>query len=208
LPFGCAYNNNNNNNTKNDITHDNVYRYHNLNMGGTTSSVWRTPTYNRHKDAIVKQRLEQINTCRGETISHNNNNNNNNISTQQGVTTRHQTTPPDNISHQLIHSMVSRPKISAMDIAEQQMHRKGGPLTKADYISIIIALEPSHANKIFELNTISIADLILIIRTIIYNPDRYNPNHPATTTDQYYPNLITDQFDDTTMAENPYQQVK
>jgi hypothetical protein len=70
---------------------------------------------------------------------------------------------------------------NTMQIAEEQIKRKGRNLTKHDLVAIIIALEPQQANKIYELNSLKIDDLNFIIRTIIYNPDRYNPNIDNTT---------------------------
>lgn len=65
---------------------------------------------------------------------------------------------------------------NTIQVAEEQIKRKGRNLTKTDLITIIIALEPQRANKIYELNSLKIDDLNFIIRTVIYNPERYNPN--------------------------------
>lgn len=60
-----------------------------------------------------------------------------------------------------------------IDIAEEQVKRGGSNLTKPDLIAIIIALEPSQSLKIYQLNQLNVKDLNLIIRSIIYNPNRY-----------------------------------
>lgn len=59
-----------------------------------------------------------------------------------------------------------------INIAKQQVLRSGKSLVKNDYIAIIIALEPSKANKVNELRNLSNEDLIIIIRNIIYNPNK------------------------------------
>jgi hypothetical protein len=60
-----------------------------------------------------------------------------------------------------------------IDKSKEQLSREGLPLTKADLITIVIALEPSYANNIEALNENTITDLNAMIRIIIYNPNRY-----------------------------------
>lgn len=64
-----------------------------------------------------------------------------------------------------------------ISIAKEQVMRTGKPLTKNDYVSIIIALEPSKADKIMELSRLTNEELIFIIRNIVYNPNKILNNY-------------------------------
>ncbi len=64
-----------------------------------------------------------------------------------------------------------------VSIAKEQISRAGKPLTKNDYISIIIALDPSKANKIYELKNLTNEDLVIIIRNVVYDPNRILNNY-------------------------------
>ena len=73
----------------------------------------------------------------------------------------------------LVDELLNKEPIDLFDIAEKQLKRGGSALTKHDLISIIIALELKYNNKIDKLNALNVKDLNLIIRTIIYDSDRY-----------------------------------
>jgi hypothetical protein len=70
---------------------------------------------------------------------------------------------------------------SITETAKSQLEKGGSQFTKADLISIAIALDPSKLSKIEDLKQLRITDLISIIRTIIYDTNRYimavNSNH-------------------------------
>lgn len=63
---------------------------------------------------------------------------------------------------------------TTLDVAKIQMGRGGAPLTKPDLISIIIALDPQQSSRLYQLNMLKIADLNIIIRSIIYDVRRYS----------------------------------
>ena len=61
---------------------------------------------------------------------------------------------------------------STLNIVEQQLLRKKKPLIKADLIAIIIALRPTYAQYIDDLQTnFTVEDLNLFIRSIVYDPN-------------------------------------
>lgn len=57
-----------------------------------------------------------------------------------------------------------------IEIANQQLDKKGSNLIKTDLLAIVINLEPT--SNIDELNKLSIPDLNAMIRNIIYDPIR------------------------------------
>lgn len=57
-----------------------------------------------------------------------------------------------------------------IDVASQQLERKGANLTKSDLLAIIINLEPTA--EINSLNKLSVTDLNAMIRNIVYDPVR------------------------------------
>ena len=63
--------------------------------------------------------------------------------------------------------------ISITETAKRQLDRNGNVLTKPDLIAIVIALEPSYKANIDMLESNTIKDLNVLIRTIIYDPSRY-----------------------------------
>lgn len=136
-------------------------------MGSTSSK--STSTNNNHKaakEAIVQKRIQQINQSRQE------------YQQQEEVST----------GDALVSNMISATThLDTFQVAKTQMLRKDKPLTKADLIAIIVALEPIYNNKLSELMLLTAPNLILIIRSIIYNPDRYKcivstePSAPIAT---------------------------
>lgn len=75
-----------------------------------------------------------------------------------------------NETDQLLNQMLP----DTLQIAEHQMKRKGSQLTKADLIAIIIAIEPNQGTRMYQLQTLNVYDLNFMIRSIIYNPDKYS----------------------------------
>lgn len=69
--------------------------------------------------------------------------------------------------------------------ATEQLMRDGKPLTKKDLIAIIIALHPEQMANIKSLDTLTVTDLISMIRCTIYDMNRYmnnaRANHAQTT---------------------------
>lgn len=63
---------------------------------------------------------------------------------------------------------------SITETAKTQLEKGGSQFTKPDLISIAIALDPSKLSKIEDLKQLRITDLISIIRTIIYDTNRYS----------------------------------
>lgn len=57
--------------------------------------------------------------------------------------------------------------------ATQQLMREGKPFTKKDFIAIIVALHPDQIANIKLLDTLTVTDLISMIRTTIYDMNRY-----------------------------------
>jgi len=63
--------------------------------------------------------------------------------------------------------------------ATQQLMRDGKPFTKKDYIAIITALHPEQIANIKSLDTLTVTDLISMIRCTIYDMNRYM-NHGSS----------------------------
>ena len=62
----------------------------------------------------------------------------------------------------------------ALDLAQKQLDRCDKPLTKADLVAIIIALEPKHAANAETLSsTMTIPDCNAMIRSMTYDVKRY-----------------------------------
>jgi len=58
--------------------------------------------------------------------------------------------------------------------ATQQLMRDGKPFTKKDMIAIITALNPSQISHIKTLDSLTVTDLISMIRCMIYDINRYS----------------------------------
>jgi len=68
-------------------------------------------------------------------------------------------------------------KAAFLQTTKKQLDREGAPLTKADLIAIIVALDPvTFAQNINQLNVNTVQDLNTMIRLIIYDPSRYMNN--------------------------------
>jgi len=121
---------------------------------GSSNATQRTTNNDKIKDEIMSKRVKQI-----KEMSENYRKNQN--------------------DDDLLNEMLP----NTMQVAEEQIKRKGRNLTKTDLITIIIALEPHRANKMYQLNSLKIEDLNFIIRTIIYNPQRYTTTYatPSAT---------------------------
>jgi len=63
--------------------------------------------------------------------------------------------------------------VSITETAKNQLQREGGPLTKADLLAIVIALDPVYQKHLDTLEKNTTKDLNALIRTIIYDPSRY-----------------------------------
>jgi hypothetical protein len=74
-------------------------------------------------------------------------------------------------------------KAAFLQTTQKQLDREGAPLTKADLIAIIVALEPvTFSQNINQLNTNNtVSDLNTMIRLIIYDPSRYMNNESDLT---------------------------
>lgn len=114
---------------------------------GSSNATQRTTNNDKIKDEIMSKRVKQI-----KEMSENYRKNQND----------------DDLNEMLPNTM---------QVAEEQIKRKGRNLTKTDLITIIIALEPHRANKMYQLNSLKIEDLNFIIRAIIYNPQRYTTTY-------------------------------
>lgn len=78
--------------------------------------------------------------------------------------------------------------IQILQTAKEQLQRQGNPLIKSDLIAIIIALDTLDTDekdiKINRLKLLNVSDLIVLIRCLIYNPNRYmniNTSQPSMT---------------------------
>lgn len=60
------------------------------------------------------------------------------------------------------------------DVAINQMNRVDKPLIKDDLIATICALTPDKHPSPQDLRQLTVKELTLMLRLIIYNPDRYN----------------------------------
>jgi hypothetical protein len=64
--------------------------------------------------------------------------------------------------------------------ATQQLMRDGKPFTKKDFIAIITALNPSQISNIKMLDSLTVTDLISMIRCMIYDINRYSGSDPRS----------------------------
>jgi len=74
---------------------------------------------------------------------------------------------------------------SITETAKSQLEKGGSQFTKPDLISIAIALDPSKLSKIEDLKQLRITDLISIIRTIIYDTNRYSTEISSNNIDNF-----------------------
>lgn len=74
---------------------------------------------------------------------------------------------------------------SITETAKSQLEKGGSQFTKPDLISIAIALDPSKLSKIEDLKQLRITDLISIIRTIIYDTNRYSTAISSNNIDNF-----------------------
>lgn len=58
------------------------------------------------------------------------------------------------------------------ETAKTQLDRGGSALTKSDLVAVIVALDPTMRQKLSQLNQLTITDLNVMIRSIIYDPSR------------------------------------
>ena len=86
-----------------------------------------------------------------------------------------------------------------VNISLSQLDREGKNLIKADLIATIIALDPQKASNLFDLQNMTIQDLNVLIRSIIYDPEfimkRYKQSieeDKNTTQTSFSNNLIND----------------
>ena len=87
--------------------------------------------------------------------------------------------------------------------ATQQLMRDGKPFTKKDLIAIITALHPGQIAHIKTLDSLTVADLISMIRCIIYDMNRYmNYQNSNQTQQQEY------QSTDLTIMQNAIEDRK
>jgi hypothetical protein len=66
------------------------------------------------------------------------------------------------------------------ETAKTQLKKGGSALTKTDLISIIIMVDISKLNNLEYLKTLTVNDLNTIIRSIIYDTNRYKSNNLIT----------------------------
>lgn len=60
-----------------------------------------------------------------------------------------------------------------VETSKQQLDRDGKPLTKADLVAIIVALEPQTMQQMDQIQSKTVQDLNALIRILVYNPHRY-----------------------------------
>jgi hypothetical protein len=68
-----------------------------------------------------------------------------------------------------------------VNISLSQLDREGKNLIKADLIATIIALDPQKASNLFDLQNMTIQDLNVLIRSIIYDPEFIMKRYEQTT---------------------------
>jgi hypothetical protein len=62
------------------------------------------------------------------------------------------------------------------ETAKEQLKKGGSSLTKTDLIAIIIMIDLNKMNNLEYLKTLTVNDLNSIIRSIVYDPNRYTNN--------------------------------
>lgn len=133
-------------------------------------------TKDRYVDNIIQNnrakqaRMQQMQQIKSEMQQINSDMQQINSQMQQGQLKK---IPQPSQNNTLIDELIDKEPVNLFDIAEKQLKRGGSALTKHDLISIIIALDLKYNNKIEKLNALNVKDLNLIIRTIIYDSDRY-----------------------------------
>lgn len=65
--------------------------------------------------------------------------------------------------------------LAAAAVADTQLARNGDEFTKADLVSIVVALQPELAANVAQVQQLNRAELRAKIRTVVYDPARYMP---------------------------------
>ena len=97
------------------------------------------------KEKVVSNRIENINNAQKSVI-------------QDGTITSHE---------ELVKTILFT------ETAKEQLKKGGSPLTKTDLIAIIIMIDLNKMNNLDYLKTLTVNDLNTIIRSIIYDTNRY-----------------------------------
>lgn len=97
------------------------------------------------KEKVVNNRIENINNAQKSVI-------------QDGTITSHE---------ELVKTILFT------ETAKEQLKKGGSPLTKTDLIAIIIMIDLNKMNNLDYLKTLTVNDLNTIIRSIIYDTNRY-----------------------------------
>lgn len=75
------------------------------------------------------------------------------------------------------HSPNTSSILTATNIAKEQVKRRGKALTKTDLIAIITSLDPSKLMAVYELRSLTVDELNVLIRNIIYDPVKMSNNY-------------------------------
>jgi ribosomal protein L17 len=116
------------------------------------------------------------------------NNKNNLEKLKQSIQNTNSSTSQNEI---VLHSSTDVAKSSMLhfiDVASQQLDKKGGNMTKTDLLAIIINLEPT--SNIDSLNKLSVTDLNAMIRNIVYDPVRCEKRFQMSTDNQQLPKIV------------------
>jgi len=70
--------------------------------------------------------------------------------------------------------------LNMTDNAKNQLERNGKPLTKPDFIAILLCLQGFHVSDMDSYQKMTTEELILQIRTIIYDPERFTVLRAST----------------------------
>lgn len=97
------------------------------------------------KEKVVSNRIENINNAQKSVI-------------QDGTITSHE---------ELVKTILFT------ETAKEQLKKGGSPLTKTDLIAIIIMIDLNKINNMDYLKTLTVNDLNTIIRSVIYDTNRY-----------------------------------
>jgi hypothetical protein len=134
----------------------------------------------RAKAQLVNERKAQLDNIQGEMLS---------SSLPSSSST---SSLPSSSSTVVAHQKDLVAMIKITEKAKNQLDRGGGPLTKADLVAIIVALQPEMRSQIVKIEAMTTSDLNSTIRGIIYDPSRViggSGNHSNNNNNHTYPAL-------------------
>lgn len=92
----------------------------------------------------------------------------------------------DSVRNNEIKEDVAIKMLSTTSVIKQQVERGDQTLTKTDLIAIIIALDHSFSDQLTHLEKSTVGDLNIMIRSIIYSPQRAQSLVTTRTTGNHF----------------------